>query len=548
MVNRLPIAGTLLTTIVAMSVALALTPQIWLGSGLLTGSDLARGDALSDLRPHRLDTEIPGTRTNEFQQIRAIIDQGSDDERVALFLVDADDLTRIYFNNIQIGSSDDIALPSDRAAIVRLPEGFWQDGHNTLDIIYPTTARSLHPPLAVIAPLDSGLAVIDRYLAVDSATRTLIVAAGLLSALMGFVILTMLPQKAERRWLSALQSLLLTVMAAFSLNTGSPPLFPVSALLIAFALLFVVTIALAYRTVLAEPFAWPKAALLGLQPSAGLCLFIGLAGTIWGADFEIWPSVATAAGLGLALVSFVFACMDRSRIGLHLIGNTFEKARNRERLIRNQRATISKQSETLEAEIHRRAILEERERFSRDIHDGLGGSLLSLLVQVRSGKLGPQEIENALEANLDELRMMVDSMDQSERSLNAALSTFQARIRSVFGSAGIQLNWVQPEIRLPEKASPDFILHLYRILQEAGSNIIRHSNATRAEYRFSWNSQDHQITIAITNDGSKLAEPGPKPSGNGLTNMAQRVAQMQGRFQAGPKPNGGWAIQISLPV
>jgi len=308
------------------------------------------------------------------------------------------------------------------------------------------------------------------------------------------------------------------------------------------------TVLLARRTFRSALFVWPNALPLALPIGAGAGLVTGLAGAFWSPAFSIWPVVVTAMGLSLALSHFVIGNVCLVRTGFRLIGGAIERIRQREALIRDQQETISHQSETLESEIHRRAILEERERFSRDIHDGLGGSLLSLLIQVRAGKIEPPDIENALEANLDELRMMIDSMDQSEQSLNAALSTFQARIRSLFGNAGITLDWVQPDIRLPERVSPDYILHLYRILQEAGSNIVRHSKAARANYRFSWDEKNQQLLISITNDGSVLADADHLHSGNGLRNMAQRVEQMQGEFQAGPGPDGGWVIQISLPV
>ena len=67
------------------------------------------------------------------------------------------------------------------------------------------------------------------------------------------------------------------------------------------------------------------------------------------------------------------------------------------------------------------AILEERQRFTRDIHDGIGGQLVSLLLRARRGKLGKNEMIQEIQSGINDLRLIVDSMDHVGDDLSSAL-------------------------------------------------------------------------------------------------------------------------------
>jgi len=550
MTHRLPILWALLVAIATSIIAFALMPQMWLNQTVLNGADFLRADAARDLRPHRLGAEIADDRTTEFQQIRTILNRGADPE-ATLILIDANEAARTFLNNIQARPVEPLGTAGDPFMQITLPDALWQAGLNTLDIIYPTTVTHLRPPIALIMTSNDSLSDIRLYVRLNQLARVAISVAGLFATIMCFLIIALAKQKNEKRWPLAAQTLLLTIAAAPSLTLS---VLPVPTIIIAaFAavcaiLSAIISIILARKPTSPSLISSKEVVGVVLPIAAGACLFTGLSGTVWAPAFAFWPIAVSALGVSLTLVHFGLINVALIWTAIHLVSSVIERIRQREILIGNQQEMLAQQSQSLEAEVHERAILEERERFSRDIHDGLGGSLLSLLVQVRAGKVKPHEFEDALEANLDELRMMIDSLDQSEQSLNAALSTFQARIRSMFGSVGIELDWSQPDIQLPERASPDFILHLYRILQETGSNIIRHSNATHAEYRFSWDELNQQILVVVADNGSAQEQTLDNTTGNGLRNMARRVEQMRGVFHAGPRPEGGWAISISLPI
>jgi signal transduction histidine kinase len=216
------------------------------------------------------------------------------------------------------------------------------------------------------------------------------------------------------------------------------------------------------------------------------------------------------------------------------------------RIVREQQAQLKAQQEALEREIVRRAVLEERERFSRDVHDGVGGSLVSLLAQARTGVLKEADLEAELQRTLADLRLMIDALDHTQATLAAAFSTFQTRIAPVFAAAGIELAWRQDALEARELKDPLSLLHLFRILQEACTNVIRHAQATRASVRIAWNEQANALEIDVEDNGSATAA-GAK-SGHGLKNMAERAAKIGAAFAAGPAEAGqGWRVRLRAP-
>ncbi len=215
------------------------------------------------------------------------------------------------------------------------------------------------------------------------------------------------------------------------------------------------------------------------------------------------------------------------------------------RLVREQRAQLKAQQEALEREISRRVLLEERERFSRDVHDGVGGSLVSLLMQARMGQLKEADLASALEKALDDLRLMIDALDHSRGSLGGALSTFQTRIAPAFAAAGIALEWDQAALGERTLSVPGSLLQVFRILQEACTNAIKHSKARTAKVRIGWDEAAAVFELDVEDDGQGA---GGSHGGNGLKNMSHRASKIGGALTAGPRADGtGWAVRLRVP-
>lgn len=85
----------------------------------------------------------------------------------------------------------------------------------------------------------------------------------------------------------------------------------------------------------------------------------------------------------------------------------------------------------------------------------------------------------------------------------------------------------------------------YRIVQEALTNVSRHSGGASALVRIAYRP-DH-LTVQVDDDG--LARPGTPPEpGIGLTGMRERVAALGGRLHTGPRRDGGFTVQAELPL
>lgn len=181
-----------------------------------------------------------------------------------------------------------------------------------------------------------------------------------------------------------------------------------------------------------------------------------------------------------------------------------EITRNHEEIRRNERAAM---------------LLEERGRIMRDMHDGIGGQLLGLILQARSRKLSDESLVSGLEQSLDDLRLVVDSLEQGEGSLTGALGAFRNRIEPRCEAAGVELDWQIEDVGATPHIGPDRTLQIYRILLEACTNALKHSVPKRISISLKRDSD--RVEIALADDGRGFNEGAP--AGRGLANMRTRA-------------------------
>jgi signal transduction histidine kinase len=96
----------------------------------------------------------------------------------------------------------------------------------------------------------------------------------------------------------------------------------------------------------------------------------------------------------------------------------------------------------------------------------------------------------------------------------------------------------------PLPASID--LSLYRIVQEALTNALKHASATHAQVVVCYGA--HDITVEVTDDGRGAAPAAERSEGAGTIGMRERVALFDGELRVGPRPQGGYAVQVCLPI
>lgn len=206
---------------------------------------------------------------------------------------------------------------------------------------------------------------------------------------------------------------------------------------------------------------------------------------------------------------------------------------------------LDEKSRIIALEMRRRGILEERQRFTRDIHDGIGGQLLSLLLRVKTGKIGMDKVAQDIQSGINDLRLVVDAMDHGGENLSAALAVFRNRAVRQLEAAEMKLVWEQSaDLDFSFPATKD-ILNLYRLMQEAVSNAIRHSGGDMIKIKIG--EPNGGLSVSITDNGKGFDMETVK-GGKGLSSMSERTAQLSGGLDIRPGDEGkGTEIHLVFP-
>ncbi len=206
------------------------------------------------------------------------------------------------------------------------------------------------------------------------------------------------------------------------------------------------------------------------------------------------------------------------------------------------------QSQRLKSEIERRAVLEERQRFTRDMHDGIGGQLLSLLLKARSGDVAMDEVERDVAQSLNDLRLVAASLDGADDGFVVSLHSFRERASDQLLAAKIVLDWQEDERVALIDYGPRETLDVLRVVQEAITNIIRHAQAGRVMVSISVDNAKARLIISVTDDGIGLGADVADSSGKGIKNMRVRAARLGGSLSLSQADGGSGAVlRLSLP-
>lgn len=168
---------------------------------------------------------------------------------------------------------------------------------------------------------------------------------------------------------------------------------------------------------------------------------------------------------------------------------------------------------------------QERQRLMRDLHDGMSGHLVAIIALSERHPEGGQAIERAARAALDDLRLVVHSLDLGDGDLGVALAAFRERLEPQLRRLGIAFHWSTEKLPAVTGVTPQNALSVLRILQEAVTNAIRHGPARRLAIE-GGTTEDGMATLSVSNDGGRPLQAG---TGNGLRNMQRRARELGGR-------------------
>jgi signal transduction histidine kinase len=209
----------------------------------------------------------------------------------------------------------------------------------------------------------------------------------------------------------------------------------------------------------------------------------------------------------------------------------------------------------------RQAAIQERLRIARELHDVVAHSLSVIGVQAGAARLvldadphptRAREAVAAIEATANqamaEMRRALGILRDTERS-GAALAPLPGlgqlpALLDQLSTAGLPVELTVEGTPQPLATSID--LSLYRIVQEALTNALKHAEATRAEVVVCYAARD--ITVEVTDNGPGTSPSAAGTEGAGTIGMRERVALFGGELQVGPRPHGGYAVRVCLPL
>ncbi|MET7900774.1 sensor histidine kinase [Streptomyces sp. NPDC005355] len=204
----------------------------------------------------------------------------------------------------------------------------------------------------------------------------------------------------------------------------------------------------------------------------------------------------------------------------------------------------------------RRRADEERLRIARELHDVLAHSISVINVQAGVGLAlldqDPEQARTALttikaasKEALGEVRQVLDTLRSSgaaPRSPAPGLDRLEELTQQA-ASAGLA---VRVEVAGERTALPPGTdLAAFRIVQEALTNIVRHSGSRTARVLLRY--APGELELRVDDDGPATAD-GPTGGGNGLVGMRERAAALGGTVEAGPRPDGGFRVRARIPL
>lgn len=201
---------------------------------------------------------------------------------------------------------------------------------------------------------------------------------------------------------------------------------------------------------------------------------------------------------------------------------------------------------------------EERRSLARELHDAVGQALTAIKMEMGVALRGV-EADSRARASLDEARAIAETTLQNVRDLSQLLhpsmlddfglpEALAAHLRSFSTRTGIRAQFMHE--RMDERLSPDIEVCVYRIVQEALTNVARHSGASSCTVALV--RRDGLLHLTIEDDGRGIDTAAVRAvdarRGLGLIGMRERAQALSGAFVIENRHEGGARVIVRLPV
>ncbi len=204
----------------------------------------------------------------------------------------------------------------------------------------------------------------------------------------------------------------------------------------------------------------------------------------------------------------------------------------------------------LQGDLKELAVVEERNRLAREIHDGLGATLSSLIIQAEY--LTHLAKEPALLGEIAELKASAEeSIEELRRSLRMMREDFDVA-NGVEDYVKTFKDRTQLDVRFEKsgvfdgRLAPETSLALFRVLQECLSNALKHAEAKRVDVKLHFSPE--KVHLSVKDDGKGFDLKSPRPGHYGLINLRERAMKVGGDVVIDATPGAGAHISFSVPV
>ena len=201
------------------------------------------------------------------------------------------------------------------------------------------------------------------------------------------------------------------------------------------------------------------------------------------------------------------------------------------------------------------AVLEERNRIAREIHDTLAQSFAGVVIQLEAAKdvltEKPEESHGHISQaqalareGLTEARRSMWALRPSSRLRNGLTDALDRFVREASETTNIDIRFaVEGMLRT---SAPDVEFNLLRVAQEALSNALRHARPANVEVRLVFSSDN--VHLSIKDDGDGFESTGSNGDGLGLIGMRERLESLGGKLAIQSEPGRGTMIVGDVPI
>ena len=228
-------------------------------------------------------------------------------------------------------------------------------------------------------------------------------------------------------------------------------------------------------------------------------------------------------------------------------------ARDAEQLRTDLTARVAERERELEAtyaelasEKSERAVSEERDRLMLEIHDGVGGQLVSALAMLDGGRTSPEDLGLVVRQALDDLRLLVDSLEPHTEDLGATLGMLRMRLEPRLEAAGVRLHWDVATLPPVEGLASGRALHVMRVAQEALSNSVGHGRPTTISLHSGPEERGQRSGVFVEIEDNGGGAPDSSHGGRGLRNMRERARLLGGEIDISSSSQGT-RVSLWLP-